>query len=93
MAEMERSTAEEVVSHLLEDAQGADLVGESLRFLVQRLIKAEVSELIGAARGERTEDRPTRRNGFRPRRWDIRAGELEGWSSTSQGRIAGSGST
>src|SRR5215217_8008664 len=77
MAEMERMTAEEVVSHLLEDADGADLVRESLRWLVQQLMEAEVSELIGAAHGERTEDRATWRNGYRPRRWDTRAGELE----------------
>jgi hypothetical protein len=29
-----------------------------------------VSELIGAQRGERTEDRATHRNGYRPRRVD-----------------------
>ena len=38
---------------------------------------AEVTDLIGAAHGERTEDRATWRNGYRPRRWDTRAGELE----------------
>jgi putative transposase len=77
MAELERMTAEEVVRHLLEDEAGADLVRESLRWLVQQLMEAEVSELIGAAHGERTEDRATWRNGYRPRRWDTRAGELE----------------
>jgi transposase-like protein len=40
-------------------------------------MEAEVSELIGAQRGERTEDRATHRNGYRPRRWDTRAGEIE----------------
>src|SRR5919198_1022396 len=77
MAEMERMTAEEVVRHLLDDKEGADLVRESLRWLVQQLMEAEVTELIGAARGERSEDRATWRNGYRPRRWDTRAGELE----------------
>ena len=77
MAEMERMTAEEVVRHLLEDADGADLVRDSLRWLVQQLMEAEVTDLIGAAHGERTEDRVTWRNGYRPRRWDTRAGELE----------------
>jgi putative transposase len=77
MAEMERMTAEEVVRRLLEDKEGADLVRDSLRWLVQQLMEAEVSELIGAAPGERTEDRATWRNGYRPRRWDTRAGELE----------------
>src|SRR5665648_799964 len=37
-----------------------------------------VSELIGAEHGERRpEDRATHRNGYRPRRWDTRAGEIE----------------
>jgi Transposase, Mutator family len=67
MAEMERMTAEEVVRHLLEDEEGADLVRESLRWLVQQLMEAEVSELIGAAHGERTDDRATWRNGYRPK--------------------------
>jgi transposase-like protein len=40
-------------------------------------MEAEVSELIGAERGERSEDRATHRNGYRPRRWDTRAGEIE----------------
>ena len=33
--------------------------------------------MIGAERGERTEDRATYRNGYRGRRWDTRAGEIE----------------
>src|SRR3712207_1004921 len=42
------------------------------------MMEFEVSELIGAAHGERRpEDRATQRNGYRPRRWDTRAGELE----------------
>ena len=37
-----------------------------------------MSELIGAERGERRpEDRATHRNGYRARRWDTRAGEIE----------------
>ena len=39
---------------------------------------AEVSALIGAAHGERApERRPTRRNGYRERRWDTRVGSLD----------------
>jgi putative transposase len=42
------------------------------------LMELEVSELIGAERGERRpQDRATHRNGYRPRRWDTRAGEIE----------------
>jgi putative transposase len=40
-------------------------------------VEAEVSELIGAERGERTLERLTHRNGYRARAWQARAGELE----------------
>jgi putative transposase len=76
MAETKRMTAEQVVSFLLED-EGVDFLRESLRWVVQQLMEAEVSELIGAEHGERSEERLTHRNGYRPRRWDTRAGELE----------------
>jgi putative transposase len=48
-----------------------------VRWVVHELMEAEVSELVGAKLGERTEDRATHRNGYRPRRWDTRAGEIE----------------
>ena len=76
MAEKERMTAEQVVAYLMEE-DGADFLRESLRFVVEALMEAEVSELIGATHGERTPDRATHRNGYRARRWDTRAGELE----------------
>ena len=41
-------------------------------------MELEVSELIGAAHGERNpEGRMTQRNGYRPRQWDTRAGVIE----------------
>jgi putative transposase len=76
MAETERMTAEQVVSYLLEE-EGVDFLRESLLWVVQQLMEAEVSELIGAERGQRSEARLTHRNGYRARRWDTRAGELE----------------
>jgi putative transposase len=76
MAETKRMTAEQVVSYLLEE-EGVDFLRESLCWVVQQLMEAEVSELIGAEHGERNPERLTHRNGYRPRRWDTRAGELE----------------
>jgi transposase-like protein len=76
MAETKRMTADEVVSYLLEE-DGLDFLRESLKWVVQQLMEAEVSELIGAEHGERTPDRATHRNGYRGRRWDTRAGEIE----------------
>jgi putative transposase len=76
MAGRDRMTIEEVVREVLRD-EHADVIRESVRAVAQELMEAEVSELIGAQLGERTEDRATHRNGYRPRRWDTRAGEVE----------------
>src|SRR5687767_12310098 len=76
MAGAERMTIEEVVRRVLREEHG-DVIRESVRLVAQELMEAEVSELIGAQRGERTDDRVTHRNGYRPRRWDTRAGEIE----------------
>src|SRR5439155_1352238 len=77
MAETKRMTAEQVVGYLLEE-EGLDFLRESLTWVVQQLMEVEVSELVGAARGERApEERLTHRNGYRARSWATRAGELE----------------
>src|SRR4051812_12047295 len=76
MAGRDRMTIEEVVRQVLRE-EHSDVIRESVRAVTQELMEAEVSELIGAERGERSEDRATHRNGYRPRRWDTRAGEIE----------------
>src|SRR4051812_46372545 len=76
MAGPNSMTAGQVVEWLRSE-QGADLVRDGLRWLVGELMEVEVSELIGARRGKRTEDRATHRNGYRARRWDTRAGEID----------------
>jgi putative transposase len=77
MAETKRMTCEQVVCYLLE-GEGLDFLRESLSWVVQQLMEAEVSELVGAARGERVPgERLTHRNGYRVRSWATRAGEVE----------------
>jgi putative transposase len=76
MAETKRMATEQVVGYLLE-GEGIDFLRESLRWVVQQLMEAEVSELIGAERGARTSERLTHRNGYRARAWQTRAGEIE----------------
>ena len=76
MAGAERMAIEEVVRKVLRDEHG-DVIRESVRAVARELMEVEVCELIGAELGERTEDRATHRNGYRPRRWDTRAGEIE----------------
>ena len=51
MAEVHRMTVDEVVSYFLE-GEGVEVLRDSLRSLCQQLIEAEVSELVGAERGE-----------------------------------------
>ena len=77
MAGADRMTIEEVVRKVLLD-EHADVIREAVKAVAAELMELEVSELIGAERGERRpEDRATHRNGYRPRRWDTRAGEIE----------------
>src|SRR5215218_7278660 len=77
MAETKRMTTEEVVGYLLE-GEGLDFLRESLAWVCQQLMEAEVTELVGVARGERApEERLTHCNGYRARTWATRVGELE----------------
>jgi putative transposase len=77
VAGADRMTIEEVVRKVLLD-EHADVIREAVKAGAAELMELEVSELIGAERGERRpEDRATHRNGYRPRRWDTRAGEVE----------------
>jgi Transposase, Mutator family len=63
---------------LLTRDQLAEVVWEAVKAVCTELMGLEVSELIGAERGERRpQDRATHRNGYRARRWDTRAGEIE----------------
>jgi putative transposase len=77
MAEGHRMTAADLVDKLLSD-EHADVLRDSVAWLVTQLMEAEVAGLTGAELGERAPDRrQTQRNGYRPRRWDTRVGELE----------------
>ena len=77
MAEGQRMTAAQVVDKLM-TSEHADVLRESVAWLVAELIEAEVTAQIGAAHGERApERRTTQRNGYRPRQWDTRVGTIE----------------
>jgi transposase-like protein len=58
--------------------RGADpeFLRQTLEWLLQPVMEAEVRERIGADRYDRTPDRTTYRNGHRPREWDTRLGTL-----------------
>jgi len=55
----------------------ADFLREAVDFMVSSLMDAEVSAICGADYGERTPERANKRNGYREREWDTRAGTVE----------------
>ena len=72
--------SESAVSDLLDAfraGEGADLVRDAVRVVLQELIEVEATEVIGAARYERCESRTNERNGSRPRLLATQAGDVE----------------
>src|SRR3989442_12674173 len=76
MAEEARMTVAEVVANVLAGEHG-DFVREAVAIVARELMEAEVSAEIGAGRGEVSIERLTHRNGYRPRGWETRVGEIE----------------
>ena len=77
MADRPRMTAAQLVDKLLA-SEHADVLCESIAWLVAELMDAEVATLVGAELGERGPDRrTTQRNGYRPREWSTRVGSIE----------------
>jgi putative transposase len=75
VAEDSVSIAEWLRKGLVE--HGTDMVREMLALMAQLLMSADVDALCGAAYGSRGDERVNRRNGYRERRWDTRAGTIE----------------
>jgi putative transposase len=76
MAEDRRMTAAQVVDKMM-GSEHADVVRESVAWVVAELMEAEVAAQIAAGHGEVSSERVTHRNGYRPRPWQTRAGEIE----------------
>jgi len=53
-----------------------DLLREMVKVFAEQLMGAEVDAVCGADYGERSEERVNRRNGYRERPWDTRAGTI-----------------
>jgi putative transposase len=60
----------------LEEAD-VDLLREMVRSFAETLMSADADAMCGAPYGERSEDRVNRRNGYRERDFDTRAGTIE----------------
>jgi putative transposase len=54
-----------------------DLLRAMLTTFVEALLSADADAVCGAAYGQRSADRVNRRNGYRDREWDTRAGTVE----------------
>jgi putative transposase len=76
MAESQRMTTAEVVAKTL-ITEHADFLRDAVALVARELMEAEISGEIGAERGEVSPERLTHRNGYRPRGWETRVGEIE----------------
>lgn len=76
MAERQSMTTPEVVAKTLIEEHG-DFLREAVATVAAQLVEAEISRDVGAARGERSAERSTHRNGYRQRLWETRVGEIE----------------
>jgi putative transposase len=72
--------SQSAVSELLEvlrSREAVDVIRESVRMVMQELIEAEATQVVGAARYERTDTRVNERNGYRPRTVSTKAGDID----------------
>jgi len=58
------------------ESADVDLLREMVKGFCERLMGAEVDAICGADYGERSPERVNRRNGYRERPWDTRAGTI-----------------
>src|SRR5690349_1484456 len=54
-----------------------DLLRSMVKSMAEALMSAEADGICGAGYGERSDERTNRRNGYREREWDTRAGSIE----------------
>ena len=76
MAEGQMMTAADVALGAMSGEHG-DLLRDAVALVVHEVMEGEVARLTGAQRGERTPERVTHLNGYRPRLWETRVGEIE----------------
>jgi transposase-like protein len=69
-------TAGQLADKLMSE-EHVDVLAESVAWMARELMEAEVSAKVGAELGERSLERTTHRNGYRPREWDTRVGQIE----------------
>ena len=77
MVEAQSMTVGDVVAQV-RDGRLEDFVREAVVLVAREIMESEVAAQVGAERGEvAPEARVTHRNGYRPRPWETRVGEIE----------------
>jgi len=76
MAARQSMTTAEVVAKTLIDEHG-DFLRDAVALVARELMEAEISADIGAELGQRSSTRTTQRNGYRPRSWETRVGDID----------------
>jgi transposase-like protein len=76
MTDTQSMTTQQLVRRTLLDEHG-DFLREAVAMVAAQLMDAEITAQIGAGHGEVCADRVTHRNGYRPRGWETRVGEIE----------------
>ena len=61
---------------LLSETAAHQILADMLGFVADRLMALDVDQLCGAEAHERSNERLNHRNGYRPRRWETRAGAV-----------------
>ncbi|HEV7808296.1 MAG TPA: IS256 family transposase, partial [Solirubrobacteraceae bacterium] len=76
MTDSQSMTTHELVRRTLLEEHG-DFHKEAVAIVAAQLMDAEITAQIGAGHGEVSPDRVTHRNGYRPRGWETRVGDIE----------------
>jgi putative transposase len=76
MAGEHRMTTADVVAKVMSGEHG-DFVREAVALVARELMEAEISVEVGAELGEVSSERTAHRNGYRPRPWETRVGDIE----------------
>ena len=69
-------TPADIVARAMGGEHG-DLLRDAVSMVVRELMEAEVAQLTGAGRGERSDGRVANLNGYRQRAWETRVGEID----------------
>ena len=76
MADDKSMSLRDAVGKVMGD-EHADVLRESVAMVVREVMQAEVAAIAGAGHYERSPERMSHRNGYRPREWDTRVGTIE----------------